>query len=103
MPVHSYAAADLSLATDAKAYFPHFFHFSRHFAGRTNTGAHVFFELREASFVERGAGAFAMDYGVRSYGESPEQLQGIVTDHFNAFSDILPLMGLTPSERNHIS
>jgi hypothetical protein len=97
-----YGFADLAQATDARVYFPHFFHFSRHFANRTNTGAHVLFELREASFIERSAGVFAVDYGVRSYGESPEHLQGIVTDHFNALSEFLPLAGLTPSGRDQV-
>lgn len=36
------------------------------------------------------------DYGVRFSGESAEQLQVLVTDHFNALSDSLPLMWLTP-------
>lgn len=92
----AYGLADLAQATDVSVYFPHFFHFSRHFAGRTDTSARVFFELREAAFIERDAGAFAMDYGVRSYGESPDQLQGIVTDHFDALSDFLPLIRLSP-------
>jgi hypothetical protein len=92
----AYSLADLAHATDASVYFPHFFHFSRHFANRTSTGARVLFELRQASFIERNVGAFVMDYGVRSYGESPEQLQGIVTDPFNALSDFLPLTRLSP-------
>jgi hypothetical protein len=91
-----YGFADIARASDASIYFPQFFHFSRHFAARNNTGANVFFELRQASFIEGGAGAFVVDYGVRSSGDSPERLQVLVTDHFNALSDFLPLMGLTP-------
>ena len=91
-----YCLADLAQATDAAIYFPQFFHFSRHYSGKTDTGAHVYFELREAQFIERNVGAFAVDYGVRSNGESSARLKDIVAAHFDALADFLPLMGLTP-------
>ena len=54
------------------------------------------FASRIALPFEREASAFMADYGVRFSGELAEQLQVLVTDHFNALSDSLPLMWLTP-------
>lgn len=92
-----YSFANLSETADARVYFPQFFHFSRHYSGQTNTGANIFFELRETGFYERNAQGFTVDYVVRSAAESEDQLRQRIAAHFDALSDFLPLLGLTPA------
>jgi len=98
-----YCFADLSQLTDARIYFPHFFHFCRHYAAQTNTGANVFFELRETGFYDRNAQGFSLDYVVRAEADSEDQLRRVIAFHFDALSDFLPLMGLTPGSAHHTS
>jgi hypothetical protein len=91
-----YCFADLSEISDARAYFPQFFHFSQHYAVQTGTAANVFFELRPTGFIERDAQGFSVDYVVRPWASSEEQLNASIAVHLDALADFLPLMGLTP-------
>lgn len=91
-----YCFADFGRIADAGEYFPQFFHFTRHYASRENTGANVFFELRETVFIDEKNRGFSIDYCVRSSAQSEELLRGTIAQHFDALSDFLPLMGLTP-------
>ena len=95
-----YCFADLSQTARAIEYFPQFFHFSQHYAPRTNTGANVFFELRPTIFIERNVQGFSLDYVVRPWAASEEALNENIGAHLDALSDFLPLMGLTPLPTN---
>ncbi len=97
-----YCFADLSRTADAGVYFPQFFHFSQRYAAQANTGANVFFELRETGFYDRDAQGFSVDYVVRSGAESEDQLRQVIGLHFDALTNFLPLMGLTPATIQHV-
>ncbi len=91
-----YGLSDLELASDARVYFPQFFHFSQHHREKKDTGANVFFELRQTSFYDLKANCFTVDFIVRAWGSSEAELRTRIDAHFGLLREFLPLMGLTP-------
>lgn len=91
-----YGLIDLKAASDARAYFPQFFHFSQHHQAKKDTGANVFFELRQTSFHDLNTNCFTVDFIVRAWGSSEAELRTRIDAHFRLLHEFLPLMGLTP-------
>lgn len=91
-----YGLSDLERASDARAYFPQFFHFSQHNGAKKETGANVFFELRQASFYDLKKNCFTVDFIVRAWGSSEAELRTRIDAHFRLLHEFLPQMGLMP-------
>jgi hypothetical protein len=81
--------------TDAREYFPQFFHFSQHYAQWRNPDANVIFELRPTDFLDGTTQGFSVDYVIRPSAVSEEHLKMSIAVYLDALSDFLPLMGLT--------
>ena len=91
-----YGLSDLALAGDAKVYFQQFFHFSQHHRAKKDTGANLFFDLRQTSFYDLKTDCFTVDFIVRAWAPSETDLRTRVDEHFRLLQEFLPLMGLTP-------
>lgn len=91
-----YGLKEFELATDAKVYFPQFFHFTQHNRSKKETGANVFFELRQTSFHDLKKTCFTVDFIVRAWGSSEAELRARIDSHFRLLHEFLPLMGLMP-------
>lgn len=91
-----YGLSNFETASDARVYFPQFFHFSQHNRARKDTGANVFFELRQTSFYDLKTNCYTLDFIVRTWGSSEAELATRIEAHFRLLHEFLPLMGLMP-------
>ena len=92
-----YCFADLSSNGDAREYFPQFFRFSQHRAELVHQAATVVFDLRPTLFIEQNIQGFSVDCVVRAWVSTEAEIKAIISDHFDALSSFLPVMGLAPS------